>query len=289
MTTRSILAVFSDPQCGHRLGLMNPDTMLYRETEDGEVVEYQPDMTESQNYLWLLYTGYIDKIKQIANGDEIVLWCNGDITQGKRFMEQLVSTSMADQILIATDIFDPWIEIDNLKTVRLSIGTGVHVFGEGSSTMLVSRYLLGKRGDLNVKPLYHGYADIDGLRVDVAHHGPNQSSRKWLEGNLARYYTRDLVMRHIMGGENPPDLVLRAHYHQWMNEVVTVVGGETEYTTRFVMTPSFCMMGDHARQATRSAYKIDNGLAAFEIIDGKIVQVHRMVKTIDIRTKEKLI
>lgn len=51
---RVILLVFSDTHGNHKLGLLNPKTVLYDETEEGELIPYTPRLTASQQYLWKL-------------------------------------------------------------------------------------------------------------------------------------------------------------------------------------------------------------------------------------------
>ena len=48
---RVIIAVVSDTHGGHRLGLLNPNTVLYAENEIGEWDYFRPELTESQRFL----------------------------------------------------------------------------------------------------------------------------------------------------------------------------------------------------------------------------------------------
>jgi hypothetical protein len=82
--------------------------------------------------------------------------------------------------------------------------------------------------------------------------------------------------------------VVRSHYHDYVNEVVTVQMSDFEFTSRIIVTPSMCGLGAYGQQAMRSEWRIRNGIAVVEIVDGKVLRVHRLVKTVDIRTKETL-
>lgn len=279
---RTILAVVSDTHGGHRLGLMNPDVLLYEETEDGELEPYTPEPTSSQKYLWRLYLNGIKATVKLAAGDDIIMIHNGDLTQGHYYKDQLVSTRMADQILIAAANIAPWMKVPGLKMVRLASGTQSHIFGENSATVIVHQLLVAKYNHIDIKSVNHGLMDIAGLQVDYAHHGPYPGSRIWLKGNVARYYLRDLMMRCVMESVAPPGLVLRSHYHEFVKEYLHI-GGHDSW---LVITPSVCMLGDYARQATRSTHKVTMGMLAVELVDGRLIDIHKYTSTVDIRTKE---
>lgn len=285
---RRILVVISDTHGGHTLGLMNPNVVLYEENEDGSLTEYVPRLTSVQEYLWSLYLSNIKSVVEWADGDEIVLIHNGDLTHGLRFPVQIVSSRMADQVLIAKANLEPWYLLPNLKKVRLTEGTGVHVFGEGSSELIVGMALREKFASVDTKVFSHGLGNIDGLEVDYAHHGPPPGTRAWLSGNEARYYLRSLMMRHIMDGKTPPRLVLRSHYHNYVRETVVIPHGDEDIESTLVVTPSYSTINEHAKKSTKSEYKVTNGLVAIEVVDGQLSRVKRYTKTKDVRTKETL-
>jgi len=57
-------------------------------------------------------------------------------------------------------------------------------------------------------------------------------------------------------------------------------------TSDLFLLPSYCGIGDYARKATRSASRQTHGMVAFEIAYGQLVEVHPLIKTTDLRTKE---
>lgn len=287
-TTRTILAVLSDTHGGHKLGLMNPGVTLFDESEDGTLVPYQPKPTASQEYLWTLYKDNIWQTQQLAAGCPITVIHNGDIAQGNRFQSELVSTRMADQVLIGAANLSLWLEYGNVHALRLSVGTEAHVFGEGSAEILVADLLRREFTAKDISVAHHGLVEFGGLLIDYAHHGPPPGSRAWLSGNVARYYLQSLMMGEIMNGKIPPRLVLRGHYHGWVCETVTLQYQERDFVSTLLVTPSYCMMGEHGRKSARSASRVTNGMAAIEIEDGRLVEIHRLTKTMDIRSKERI-
>lgn len=284
---RYILALFSDIHSGFVLGLMNPETIL--EAEDGDTVyKYHPQLSATQEHLWSRYEEDIDSVARFANGDPIVAVHNGDIAHGIKYIQQLVSTRMADQIVIGYYNMLPWLEMNNVISLRLIYGTSAHNFGEGSADILVARWLASEFPNRDIQSYHHGLMNIGGVLVDFSHHGPYHGSRQWLTGNVANFYLRDLMTREIMRGKKPPDLVVRSHYHTYVKVTLNISIDDTDFESILVITPSYSGAGDFARQHARSPYLITNGMVAVEIIDGEIGRVKRYSKTLDIRVKETI-
>lgn len=53
-----------------------------------------------------------------------------------------------------------------------------------------------------------------------------------------------------------------------------------------ITIPAMCMLGGFGTQVTGSQFLVTSGIIACEIINNKILNVHRMMQTLDIRTKE---
>jgi hypothetical protein len=222
----------------------------------------------------------------LADGDPIFVFHVGDLTQGDTYPHQLVSTRMADQILIAAANMREWVQHDNVDALRLVAGTGSHIFREGSSTVLVSEMLQSDEVDVGV--IGHGLADVRGIKIDYAHHGPSIGIRRWTEGNQLRYYLKSLMLEEITHGDLPPRLVFRAHFHELWRETVRLRLGNEWLVADIILLPSYCGMGEYGRQATRSKNVISNGLVAVEIEDGDLVQIHNFERQVDLRTEESL-
>jgi len=286
---RVILAVASDEHGGHKLGLLNPETVLEDEDSKGNLIQWTPELEPFQQYLWNLHSKHIDDVKHLAGKDEIVLIKNGDITAGNKYPHEQVSTRIADQFDIAAFNQRPWLELPNVKIMRITKGTGAHSFGEGSSEIITQRILKERYPKKDIRTIYHGLAKIAGITVDYAHHGPGTGSRNWLKGNNARYYMKSLIEDEIDLGNTPPNLILRSHYHEYIEEYYVKLFMNQRYKTEMCITPSYCGIDDHARQVTKSTYILHHGMIAFEIVDGKILDTYPFFNTIDIRTKEILV
>ena len=279
-----IVLVETDTHAGHKLGLCNPDAVILN--DDGESTG--PDLGTFQRYLWDLRTEYINKVVGLADGDEIIHLHGGDITQGQKYMQQLISTRIADQFAIADANMWPIYRLPNVERGRLISGTSSHIFGEGTSEIEVATRLQLRFPDKNIRPLAHSLIDIDGLELDVAHHGPGAGIRQWTRGNVARHYLRSKIWQDYKTRGKAPDLYLRGHYHTFVWETLRIRWQGEWCEHHLIVLPSWCGMTEYARQSTKSEYEITNGLIALEVEGGELVNIHPLEKTLDLRTKESL-
>lgn len=281
MSNRRVLAVMNDPHSGHRLGLLNPDTLLYQ----GEGEGYRPGLTASQEYLWNeVYTEAVAAVQVIADGADITLIVNGDLTQGDKYPSAWVSTRKSDQLTIAKWNLAPFYQLPNLKRVRITKGTGAHNFGEGSSEITLTEMLSDKYPRVDTQMTDHGLMSLSGVVFDYAHHGPGAGNSVMNAGNAARNYLRARMLQAITDGREPADVYLRAHVHTPVWECLRIA----EYTSTIRVVPSLCMLDDHAQQATRSVTQITHGICVYEVEDGEITGENELYQTLDLRQMEVL-
>jgi len=286
---RTVIIALSDTHAGNKLGLCNPNTILEDADREGNVQEYNPALTEVQEYLWECLTEDKKKVIDISGKDDIVIFHNGDVTQGNKYPVEWMTTRLSDQLDIAFYNMLPWLELPNVRIVRFGKGTGSHEYGEGSATIMVDKRLRERFPRKDIRTVYHGLLETSGINIDYSHHGPYPGSRNWLKGNEARYYLRSLMNDEIDAGGIPPNLVLRGHYHTPVKEYLWKKANGYEYESWLLITPSYCLAGDYTHQKARSPYRITNGLWAIEVVNSHIYDIHCLARTTDIRTKEKIL
>lgn len=286
------LVVEGDTHAGNIHGLMNPDIELWRENEKGDLEAYTPKATAVQKFLWKLRSQSLKEILKIAQDDPIYYLHTGDQTQGKKYTEEWVSTVASDQITIAYDNTKYLVDIlgNKLRAMRFAKGTPSHEFGEGTSANILQSMYAQSWRNMDIKTVWHGYANIGGINIDYAHHGPFPGSRKWLKGNSPRFYVQDKMLTALSSipQEMPPRLILRGHYHELIWETVRHKNGTKFITTDLIIVPPQCGIGAFARQVMKSIHRVTNGLLLIEIRGANIVDVIPFTKTLDIRTKEVL-
>lgn len=281
--SRFVIAAFGDTHGGNKLGLMNPETKL----QDPQGFGYSPQLGKAQEYLFPLYNSHVNSTIDFADGDSLYLLHLGDISQGKKYDSELVSTKIADQFEIARANFWPWLRYKKLEAIRLVIGTSSHIFGEATSETVVAG-LLRSDTKANIGVCHHGLLNIRGALIDYAHHGPNAGKRNWLKGNEARYYLRSLMMDELHAGNIPPHLVFRGHYHSVVEEYLGIPFRGKRYPSWLYVLPSYCLLGEYGQQATLSQFSVTNGMIVTEVIDGQVGKATILEQTLDIRTKEEI-
>lgn len=277
---RKIILGISDPHCGYELGLTNPETELRNKG--------RPELNESQDFLWNdVYLPGMRQTIDLAGRDDIHAFFLGDITHGIRFPTGQISTRMSDQISYACYSLLPLLKIKNVKSLDMAIGTSSHVFGEGSAEILVADLLHEKVPNKPVSVSYHGLKEFGEFSIDYAHHGPSPGNRNWLRGNIARLYLRSMMMDDLDSGSAPANLVMRGHYHSFVKEWCCITRMGVDYESWIVIMPPMCFPSDYTHQATRSGYRINVGLVAFEVINGRLHQTYPFIQSLDSRRIER--
>ena len=283
---RRLLVFLADTHAGHKLTLLNPDTWLLEQT-DGEFRPYHPQLGAVQQGLWSYYMGDIEAVARLADGCQVDVVHVGDVTWGLRYPQGLVSTRMADQMTIAVANLEPWLALENVRSLTLVTGTDSHELGEASAPIAVAGELARAHPGREVSVVSHLLADVEGYGVDAAHHGPGPGTRTWLKGNMVRYYGRSIMEEEIIRGGRPPDLIVRAHYHEYVHETIRIMG-EREWCTEVIVLPSYAGLTPYAQQATRSLSQIGCGLVAVEIEDGRLREVRAFHRVRDIRARRAM-
>jgi hypothetical protein len=111
------------------------------------------------------------------------------------------------------------LEPDRMFFVR---GTEAHV---GKSAAYEERIARGlqKDGrpvegdpDTGTASWWHLRMDVNGLLLDVAHHG-RTGMREHTRANAANLYAHDILLSHVKSGDPVPGLCIRGHFHKWMD------------------------------------------------------------------------
>lgn len=283
---RRIVAVLADTHGGSRFGLLSPDTVLVRELDRGDWEEWTPDLTETQRYLWERYEAHLEQLRQFAGQDEILVFHDGDLTDGVRYPEHLMpDITLADQRAIGCYVLLPLFRLRNVRTGRLVAGTLTH--GPESPEARVAAKLARDTGK-DVQSYRHGQADVDGVLFEFAHHGPFPGSRDWLRGNVALLHLKSRVYEDRRRGLQPARVHAYAHYHQFVHVTHNEIWQGERCTYDLVICPSYSGLKRHGQKVTRSTPFIRNGLIAFEVVDGALGRIEAFFDEEDLRTKEAL-
>lgn len=281
---RQIVAIEADWHSNNRYGLLNPGTLLYSDDEG----EYQVSAVPVQKFLWELREQNLKMLQEIAADDDIAFIHLGDPSQGFKHNTEYVSNTLINQHAITVENARPVFDIPNVKIARFIIGTEAHEGVGGSYARLLYDHLKMEFPTVNIRALYHSFLDFGGDTFDCTHHGPTTGIRTWSEGNQLRAYARDIMMVDHMNGRVPPRYMFRGHVHRRAWETVRISLDKEWLVSDIIVVPSMCDMGAFARQITRSENRITNGMVVMELIDGRLVDIHWLTATRDMRTREVL-
>lgn len=277
---REIAVLLSDKHAGSKLALCSPKVKL-SDPNTGE--EYSPPLNQVQQKFWEWYCKDRDAVLKWANGDPVTVFDVGDPTQGNRFPTELVTTSAAEQIMIAMAVSHEYLQEKNVRRLVQIAGTDVHEFGENTATVLMAQQFKKEYPHLAVKATQHGLESVAGVSFDVAHHGPTGGSRNWLKGNVLRLYTQDVMDAELAARRVPPQVLLRGHYHDYTSEVVS----RRHHETRAMILPSWQWPNIHALKVAKSPLAFSTGTVALALQDGEIVgKPWVSLYIIDLRTNE---
>jgi len=291
LSKRIIILDVGDTHAGSEYGLLHPETVLERERQDGIIEKYNPTLTEIQKFLFHdIYRPFVQEIMEFAGTDDVIVIHKGDVTQGNKYSEELFSPRLSDQITIAIKNMSEILQYPNVRIFRMIKGTSSHSFQEGSSDKLVANSLRLMYPEIDIAVQYHGLYTIQSVDtlIDASHHGPSAGSRKWLEGNNFRYYLRDIMIREMLKGNKPPDIISRAHSHTPVEEYLSI----NDNRTWGFISPAMQFPTGYARQVVSSLFEITMGMLAIEVVlhdnGRKTIYPFWHTKKLDIRTKEIL-
>ncbi len=287
-----ILAIFSDLHGGHKLGLLAPGTIVPEErmvpTPWGiftETYDRPIHPNAMQRFLYECYRQDLIWLHKLAAGRPIDIKINGDITQGRKYVREWVSTRESDQFDIAFYFLKMLLELPTVATFGFVAGTGSHEMDEMTAP-IVLRSRLQAETDIPIKIANHSLTTINGTSWDIAHHGPIPGSRRWLEGNGLRWYMNDMQQRELDLGREPPRWVVRSHYHTMAKATSDYRKATKLYKTEGVLTPGYTGMDGYGHQATRSKYEVHVGCVAWEIDANGHTRLHPKFRIIDTRHRE---
>ena len=241
---RTIVVVSSDKHSGSTMGLI-PDEPL--QLHDGGT--YSPSVL--QNILWQQYDECLDFIKKERRRSRLIWIENGDICEGIHHQTtQTVSSRTETHENIAVDILDHTfkkLKFGNGDLAFMVAGTEAHALSGNQSENRIAE-------DMDCfKPKYSESSGrnrrfvwdklllrVNGIVLDVTHHGSSVGSRAWTTENgmynrVKSFYFQTLDDKAQGNRVELPRYWIRSHLHQYVN--ATYVGKNGSITG--IVTPSF--------------------------------------------------
>ena len=285
--TKTWILSLGDTHCGLEHGLLLPETTYHKEDAEGNIVEFKPRMTATQELLLLIFEDALKQTAQIIGDDPLVAIHGGDLCHGKKHPSELQTTRLSDQVRAGVDILKRILNIPNCRALFISPGTEAHNGGEGSTEYIAAQVLQGAYPEKRIQCSTHWLLNIGGARFDIAHHGNGKGIRYWTSSNQLLYYTRSHIITEGMTFNcQPVDAIFRYHRHAYVKAIEHY---EYDYAWRdclAVVHPPMCGMNYYAISVTRSAMVQHLGLVLYCIEDGIITRViEDFIHVLDRRTE----
>jgi len=291
---REVLIALADTHGGHRLGLLNPETVFieYEPDEEGKLIEYEEPayLNPAQEWLWKHYTHDIEEAFKLAGRDPVTVIVDGDITNGNKYaVADRSYVHLGNQVIIAADNLDPILRHKKqLKALRLVWGTDSHEGGDRSATTIVHRIIKAENKGLDLKSYGHGLMNLGGVWIDFAHHGSSPGIRHHTEGNAMRWEIGSELDGSAADGDPLVHLYIRAHFHRRSQVSLTRFYNDVPHTAHGIILPPYQLLTHFARQVVKSPRRSRVGLAAVEIINKEIYKINWFVRSRENRVREIL-
>lgn len=288
---RRIIAIRGDTQGGHSGGLLNPETEFpdvdITESGDRIIKGYSHrELRPVQKRLWQWHEEGRQEIQKLAGKDPITFLELGDMTQGDYYKDNLAEAQLNSQVVISRWNMRPWLTMKQVKKTLISKGTSVHVWGDGQSETLLTAWLSALYPEKDIQIAHHWLYNADGFLIDTAHHGSGPGIRNWTKGNVFSLYMKSELRDSLDRGEQPADMFLRAHFHTFTYGNAFHQIDSRIYKAEGYIIPPFCFIGAHAQKVIRSPGRMSIGLIALEIVNGKLLDTHVFLHTLDLRVRE---
>lgn len=214
MSKRYVLAVVSDVHAGGTTALCPESVPL----DDGG--EYRA--SKAQRWLfgnWEKYWAEVAKVRDEESAELIAVF-NGDLVDGAHHKTTQVITENPNAqaaVVNAAMAIPLALKPDHIVVVR---GTEAHVGQSASAEERIADGLKRDKRPIACDPdtgtssWWHWRAEIEGVRLDVTHHG-RTGMREHTRGGAIVLYAHDILLAHVKQDHLPPHVCFRAHYHRF--------------------------------------------------------------------------
>jgi len=273
-----IIAVCGDLHCGSTVGLCPPEGL---ELDDGGM--YEP--SDAQNWLWHCWESAWKQVKAITKREKFTLIINGDAIDGDHHRTaQIASPLTGLHVHCALEALRVPLALKP-KEVHVIRGTPAHVGRSGDAEEGIARALKGqlwpviKDPDTGTMSSYRRRIDVEGVRLDVAHHG-RMGQRAHTVRSYANLYGFDIWAERMLEAyqamrdsddplkefneRRPPDIAVRSHNHRYNDS-----GYDHRGITRVVSMPAWQFATEYVHRIAAESLA-DIGIVLLICDEGKV-------------------
>lgn len=230
MTTT--IAVVSDIHANSTTAICPPRFKL---DDGGEYVASRP-----QRWLWRQWLSYWQSVQE-ARAERLIVIINGELGDSlSHDSSQLITKNQNDILRLAVTVLEPMLALGP-DMILVTRGTEAH---SGLSSWIDEAVAedIGASGNGTTMSHWLLKVEIDGVRIDAAHHPAGGGGRvPWGRGNFANKLAATAVMQAALFEQPHPHLLLRGHVHR-------PVDSHDVYPTRAIVTPSWQLTNSYGHR-----------------------------------------
>ena len=256
---RHVIAIPADLHSGSKVALITGDQWefvdegIYLPSESQKIIAQQWDIA------WT-YVASLLKTKLLQIKPKLSIFVAGDSIEGIHHEQsQLITARRDEQERIHIAAMRRAFELSGFDSrqdeLRYISGTSVHDGVGSSSAERIARELLGVDKLDGHVIIDHLRREINGVLLDIAHHGPGLGLRRWTRSNPLRLALQDYYFQCLELNQPIPRYYIRAHRHQYVTtDVRHSISGQI--TLEGFLLPSWTMKNDFAQ--TQSVNSLAN-------------------------------
>ena len=246
--TGTILVVLSDTHIGSSTAVSPLRYTIHSRSKN----EAQPtEANKLQKWLYANWIDFYDYVKSKARKHRIIVAHLGDVIDYNHHGSTQLVQEVGDQVEMAKTLLMPYRDIAD-KFIGI-LGTAVHAGTDHAVETDLYRQLEADYIEQQMT------IDIDGVLVDLAHHG-RIGTRPWTSGaaNLAS----EIMIDYAQSGIHLPNFIFRGHLHTMDDS------GLKFENTRLIQCPSWQLRTTYANRVAGNTRRSDIG--GILLNDGKL-------------------
>lgn len=265
------LIIRSDAQSGHREGHCSPNTELPDDVPMyGRPGKHKVTLTATQMAINKVAEDALLWTKNNCKGYKRFYVDLGEVMQGNKHIDNLQTTDIDKQKIIAVDTIKPFLRI--CERAYFMQATSWHEGINGANSKAVASELKGIYKSKKIQRMDKLWLDIDGFSIMFLHHGATTSKYKRLEGNATYRAATNMLQDSLIENERYPDLVLSAHCHKPSMGTAHVLSEGIYHSCTWAVTSPMCGPGAYSRQVAHP-HKYYIGMNIIQIVDGRLLRI----------------
>ena len=246
--TGTILVVLSDTHIGSSTAVSPLRYTIHSRSKN----EAQPtEANKLQKWLYANWIDFYDYVKSKARKHRIIVAHLGDVIDYNHHGSTQLVQEIGDQVVMAKELLMPYREIAD-KFIGI-LGTAVHAGTDHAVETDLYRQLEADYIEQQIT------IDIDGVLVDLAHHG-RAGFRPW--SSTAANLASEIMLDYAQSGLPLPHYIFRGHLHTMDDS------GSKFENTRLIQCPSWQLRTTYANRVAGNTRRSDIG--GILLNDGKL-------------------